>query len=109
MIQYSVEDAAMQAEIYCKNNPGWVRICDVDSDELDVRFHELPQREQSRWEKHNPLDPEGSWQEFGTKYSKHPYAFVTGAGDFVAKASRVPLGHQSMMIFNVKKKKRQAY
>ncbi|MFT2112428.1 hypothetical protein [Marinomonas sp. 2405UD68-3] len=48
-----------------QKNPRWVRIYDVDSDELDVKFHELPQRAQSLWDKHNPLDTEGSWLEFG--------------------------------------------
>jgi len=109
-MQYTVENASDKAKAYCDKHPGWQRICDIeDSDSLSLKFKELPVRVQASWEAYYPSDPEGAWEEFGCGVSRHPFKFICGAGGVYSNVLDVPLGHQSMMIFNTSRTRKNGY
>lgn len=109
-MQYSTEDAANKAKAYCEKNKGWQRICDIEnSDALMLAFEELPAKVQNAWKREYPSNPKGMWEEFGSGISRHPYKFVSGAGEVFDKATDVPYGHQLMMIFNTSKTRKAGY
>jgi len=109
-MEYSVNDAARHAKTYCDKHKGWQRICDVkESEILSLRFDELPLREQRAWKNQCPTAPEDSWKEFGIAPSRHPFKFMSGAGEIYGKHIDVPSGHQVMMLFNTSRTRKGGY
>ena len=110
MEQYSVQDALVHARAHCANHPNWQPICDIENtNNLSLSFSELPAKIQNDWRRHYPVDPEEAWAEFGIAPSRHPFKHVTGKGELFDSALDVPLGHQSMMIFDLSKAREGGY
>lgn len=101
MPEYTVNDAKVKAEEYCKQHPDWELICNIeDTDTLSLSFSELPKSEQKQWRLRHHEHAEDAWSEFGIAPSRHPFKHVSGAGELFDTCLNVPMGHQSMMIFN---------
>jgi len=101
---YSPEQAAIHAIIWCQNNPGWQRICDIEggSERLYPTWEELPNKIRKSWEDdYGRYAAETAWSEFGRKKCKVPYGFVTGKGEFYSSENQhlMPIEHSCMMVF----------
>jgi len=50
--KYTVKQATQHAFLWCQNNPGWKRICDIEnSDSLYFTWDELPKKIRKQWKK----------------------------------------------------------
>lgn len=102
METYTVEQAKQHAEKFCKKNPGWKMICDIEnSDKLYCTWKELGKAIKERWRRKFGDLAETAWEELGTPYCKVPYGFISGAGVFYDEITDIPLNHNSMMIFKI--------
>jgi len=100
--KYTVKQATQHAFLWCQNNPGWKRICDIEnSDSLYFTWDELPKKIRKQWKKHFGSYAKEAWEEFGEKPCKVPYGFITGKGEFYNDVLKVPLNHNLMMVFKV--------
>jgi hypothetical protein len=100
--QFTTDQAAEHALKWCKNHPGWQRICDIeDPDTLYEQWGDLSPRIRRAWETEYRSDAKDAWQEFGTAKCKVPTGFVSGAGFFYDNLLDVPAFHNSMMVFKI--------
>lgn len=99
------EQALQQSLEWCKKHPAWKRMCDIeDTDSLYYTFSELPKREQKYWiDTYGEYSAESAWREFGYAKCKVPTGHVTGKGEFYDDIRKVPLNHNTMMVFKVGK------
>jgi len=102
---YSPEQAALHAQRFCEENPGWKRICDIsDSDSLYLTWEELPKKIRNSWIRdYGEYSAESAWREFGQAKCKVQFGHVSGKGDFYPNYEfvKAPIGHNGMMVFKV--------
>lgn len=100
---YSTNEAAQKALVWCYENKGWKRICDIENnDSLYKTWEELPEKTKSEWvNQFGQYDAKNAWGEQGERICKVPFGFITGKGEFYKKAVDVPHGHNLMMVYKV--------
>src|SRR4051812_33494276 len=99
--EFSVEQAAKHAAVWCAARPAWMRICDlgdISCDQFYVQWHELSKRDQEGW------GSESAYEEFATKRSKVEMGHISGKGEFYADICAVPLFHNTMQVIRVGEK-----
>jgi len=75
----TTEEASKKAVEWCKNHYGWKRICDIENvDLLFTQWDELSNSEKECFD--NNID---YWVEFGRKFCKVPYGYITASGEFI--------------------------
>jgi hypothetical protein len=102
--EYSTDEAADKALIWCEKNPGWKRICDLegDSSELYKTWEELSKKEQKSWiREYGELGAKDAWEELGHSPCKVPFGFISGKGEFYDSIIKVPSFHNLMQVYKV--------
>lgn len=82
--------AAFAAEDWCRANPGWVRICDIPSEQYEdavhPRWEELPAKDKASWIRNYHADAESAWLQYGQPSSyKVPVGYILDDGHFVTR------------------------
>lgn len=98
----SVTKAAEHALEFVRRRPKWKRICDMrdgESDELTLKFVELPKREQESWRCRGGED---AWREFAIHPCRVDFGFVDELGGFSRRRlPRYGFPVNVMMVFMV--------
>jgi hypothetical protein len=99
--EFTVGQAALHAIKWCRDNPGWQRICDIeDTDQYYKTFKEMPKKVQNDYIRmYGEYEAEDAWNEFDIAPCKIPKGHISGKGDFYSDILDVPLFHNSMMVF----------
>lgn len=103
--------AAFAAQDWCRQNPGWLPICDIQGTDHEakvvLRWSDITQDEQNQWiERHdNETDARLAWEEFGRvgRY-KVPAGFIDETGHFLTLIEWRTgdlAGRGFMMVFNL--------
>lgn len=80
--------AAFAAEDWCKRNPGWVRICDIPSDQYEeavyYSWEKLPATQKRPWIRNYKHDAQAAWENYGrTGTYKVPAGYIDETGNFL--------------------------
>jgi hypothetical protein len=100
-VSCTVAEAAEAAKKFCKENPEWVRICDLEhgSECFYESFSDLPRPAQMSWIGTYGSRAEEAYNEFATKKCKVPEGFIDGAGNFYGSVYDIPRLVNTMMVF----------
>jgi hypothetical protein len=89
-----------KAKIFCKENPEWEMICNIeDSDSLYYTWEELREDEQKPWiDYYGKLDADKAWREFSYGKCKVENGCIAEDGIFYRDH---PLDKNAMRIFKI--------
>jgi hypothetical protein len=93
--------AKEKAKIYCKENPEWEMICNIDNiDDYYYTWEELSEEEQKPWiDYYGKLDADKAWREFSYGKCKVENGHIGEDGKFY---DRIPMTLVNvMMVFKI--------
>lgn len=93
--------ALEKAREYCKNNPGWVPICDITSEDLYFDWNMLPKKVTQSWIDRYGHSAQAAWKENGAKIIRFPNGYINGEGNFYPCITDVPYGSGMMLIVKI--------
>lgn len=96
-----IGQASEKAKEWCKRNPKWQRICDIeDSDSLMLSWNEIPRRDRLAWIHQYRDSAESAWREFSSHHPcRHRFGHIGDDGQFYGWVLDLPPMMNSMMVF----------